>query len=173
VPFTFADSAAGGLGDLNADGTNGNDPIYVPRDARDTSEIVFAGSPAEIATQQQAFERFIERTVCLRRQRGSVAAPNSCRAPWVHSSSLSIRQSLPVVRGRDLSLQVELFNVLNLLNADWGLLRTPNSALLQHVGQTPSPSPEPVFRYDPARAATSTLNIESGYQLQVGVRYAF
>ena len=173
VPFTFADSAAGGLGDHNADGTNGNDPIYVPRDARDTSEIVFAGSPAEIATQQQAFEQLIESTACLRRQRGSIVAPNSCRGPWAHSSSLSIRQSLPVVRGRDLSLQVELFNVLNLLNADWGLLRTTNSALLQHVGQTPGPSPEPVFRYNPARAATSTLNIESGYQLQVGVRYAF
>lgn len=173
VPFTFADSAAGGLGDLNADGTNGNDPIYVPRDARDTSEIAFAGLPTEIATQQQAFERFIESTACLRRQRGSVVAPNSCRAPWVHSSGLSIRQSLPVVRGRDLSLDVELFNVLNLLNADWGLLRTPNSALLQHVGQTPGPSPQPVFRYDPARATTSTLNIESGYQLQLGVRYDF
>jgi hypothetical protein len=70
-------------------------------------------------------------------------------------------------------VQLEVFNLLNLLNADWGLLRVPNSALLQHVGQTPGPASQPVFRYDPARAATSTQNVESAYQLQLGVRYAF
>lgn len=173
TPFTFGDSAVGGLGDLNADGTSANDPIYVPRDAADTSEIVFAGSASEVATQQRALEQFIESMSCLRRQRGRIVAPNSCRGPWVNTTNLALRQSLPVVRGHELSVQLEVFNLLNLLNADWGLLRVPNGALLQHVGQTPGAASQPVFRYDPARAATSTQNVESAYQLQLGVRYAF
>jgi hypothetical protein len=173
APFTFGDSAVGGLGDLNADGTSANDPIYVPRDAADTAEIVFAGSASEVATQQQAFEQFIESTECLRRQRGRIVGPNSCRAPWANTTNLALRQSLPIARGHELSVQLEVFNLLNLLHADWGMLRVPNAALLQHVGQTTGSSPQPIFRYDPARVASSTQNVESAYQLQLGVRYAF
>ena len=173
APFTFGDSAVGGLGDLNADGTSANDPIYVPRNAADTAEIVFADAASEVATQQEAFERFIQSTECLRRQRGRIVAPNSCRGPWVNTTNLALRQSLPASRGHELSVQLEVFNVLNLLNADWGLLRVPNGALLQHVAQTTGSSPQPVFRYDPARAATSTQNVESAYQIQLGVRYTF
>ena len=43
TPFTYGDSTAEALGDLNADGTSANDPIYVPRNAMDPSEIMFAG----------------------------------------------------------------------------------------------------------------------------------
>src|SRR5205823_4743193 len=62
LPFTYTDSTAGEAGkqpngDLDADGSNANDPIYVPRNAADTSEITFQG--ADIARQQGALESFI------------------------------------------------------------------------------------------------------------------
>ncbi|HEV8497885.1 MAG TPA: carboxypeptidase regulatory-like domain-containing protein, partial [Gemmatimonadaceae bacterium] len=42
-PFTYlAWGAVRGRGDLNADGSNTNDPIYIPRSALDTNEIRFA-----------------------------------------------------------------------------------------------------------------------------------
>jgi len=185
-PFTFGDSTAGGLGDLNADGTSANDPIYVPLNALDPAEIKFSGvsdSPGadnSIAAQadrerlqQNAFELFIRDTPCLRRQRGTIVPRNSCRGPWVNTSNASLRQSLQAVHGHDISMQVEAFNVLNLLNPSWGLFRVPNPNLLRHVGETFGASPQPVFHFDAGSAATSTQNLESGYQLQLSLRYSF
>jgi hypothetical protein len=171
IPFTFGDSSAEGKGDLNADGTSANDPIYVPRNANDPSEVVFAGSDA--ATQGAAFERFIRDTPCLRRQRGAIVARNSCRGPWVNTSNASLRQSFQTIRGHAVSVQLDVFNVLNLLNSSWGLFQMPNRTILQHVGQTSGTASQPVFRFDAANAGTSTQNLESGYQFQLSLRYSF
>jgi len=171
TPFTFIDSSAAGLGDLNADGTSANDPIYVPSNASDPSEIVFAGNDAP--TQAAAFEKFIDDTPCLRRQRGRIVARNSCRGPWLNTSNASVRQSLQTISGHDVSLQLEVFNLLNLLNSSWGLMRLPNQTILQHVAQTSGAAPQPVFHFDAANAGASTQNLESGYQLQLSLRYNF
>lgn len=171
TPFTFGDSTPQGKGDLNADGTSANDPIYVPWNANDPAEIVFAGSDS--TTQAAAFERFIGDIPCLHRQRGKIVARNSCRGQWVNTSNASLRQSLETMRGHDVSLQLEVFNVLNLLNSSWGLLRLPNETILQHVRQTLGTAPQPVFHFDAANAGTSTQNLESGYQLQLSLRYSF
>jgi hypothetical protein len=73
-----------------------------------------------------------------------------------------------------MSLRVEIFNVLNLLNPRWGLVRVPNTVALEHVRQNTTVSPsEPVFRFDPARAAHSAANLESAYQIQLALRYRF
>jgi len=175
TPFTYGDSTAGNLGDLNADGTNANDPIYVPRNAADTSEIALDGGPADLAGQQVAFERFIAGTACLRRQRGRIVARNSCRGPWVHTTNASVRQSLPAMWGHAASLQLDVFNVLNLLDRDWGLYRVPNAVLLRQVGQTTGPASksQPVFHFDEARPRYDTQNVESAYQLQLALRYSF
>jgi hypothetical protein len=175
VRFTYLDSSATpGLGDLNADGSSANDPIYVPRNAADTSEILF-DPRADVALQQAAFEHFIESTPCLRRQRGRIVERNSCLAPWVHSAQLSVRQAMPVVSGQRLTLQLDVFNVLNLLNSRWGLLRVPNVNVLEHVNQTAG-GPDisrSVFRFNPSLQRYSTANAESSYQLQVAARYSF
>lgn len=176
VPFAYTDSSATGLGDLNADSTNSNDAIYVPRNAMDPSEITFSGTAAEVLMQREAFEAFIARQPCLRRQRGRIMARNSCTGPWVHSTNAAVRQELPVrfTAGHSLSVDVEIFNFLNLLNPRWGLLRIPTTNVLQHRGQDATVTPsEPVFSFDPARAAHSTANVESAYQIQLALRYRF
>jgi hypothetical protein len=80
---------------------------------------------------------------------------------------------LQAIRGHDVSLQLEVFNVLNLLNSSWGLFRIPNQTLLQHIRYTSGTSAQPVFRFVRASAGTSTRNLESGYQLQLSLRYSF
>ena len=52
-------------GDLNGDGFNGNDPIYIPKNATDPNEIRFVdqGSGSTLITaaaQATAFEKFIQ-----------------------------------------------------------------------------------------------------------------
>jgi hypothetical protein len=176
VRFTYLDSSATmGMGDLNADGTSANDPIYVPRDAADANEILFAGSPEQVVLQQAAFERFIEGSRCLRRQRGRIVERNSCTAPWVHSAHVSIRQGLPPLGDHRLTLQLDLFNVLNLLNSGWGLARIPTVNVLEHVSQTAGAPNESrsVFRFNPTRQRYNTANVESAYQFQLAARYSF
>ena len=186
-PFTYRSWGVGRRGDLNADGSNANDPIYVPRDALDTDEITFSGrsdapgadnSPSaqaeRVEVQQAAFERLIEGTECLRRRRGGILERNSCREPWSHTTIAAVRQPI-AIGGGALELELEAFNLLNLLNGDWGRYRVAAPALLEHVAQTLG-SPEesvPVFRFDASAPQWTTLTTESAFQLQLAVRYRF
>jgi hypothetical protein len=186
-PFTYLAGGAGGRGDLNADGSNINDPIYVPRDASDRDEIFFHGrwdapgadnSPdaqaERVTLQQRAFEEFIVRTPCLRRQRGQILERNSCREPWSHTTIASVRQAIPI-GGRALEVELDVFNVLNLLNGDWGRYRVAAPRLLEHVGQTlgEPETAQPIFRFDTTRPEWTTLQTESAFQLQLAVRYRY
>jgi hypothetical protein len=185
-PFTYL-AWGERRGDLNADGSNLNDPIYVPRSSSDPEEIVFSGrsdapgadnSPEAMAervtAQQTAFEAFIARSHCLREQRGRIVERHSCREPWSHTSIASLRQSVPI-GDRRFELEVDVFNVLNLLNGRWGRYRVADPRLLEHVGQT-SLVPETaqsVFRFDTTRPSWQTLRTESAFQLQLAVRHRF
>jgi len=184
-PFTFRSFGLGRLGDLNADGSNANDPIYVPRDAFDEDEILLSGrsddpdadnsdaAQAErVALQRAALERRIDTTDCLREARGRILARNECREPWSHTTIASVRQAIPIA-GQALEAQIDVFNVLNLLDRDWGQFRVAAPAILQHVGQTPGPPQESVsvFRYDPSAPEWTILPTESAFQLQLAVRY--
>ncbi len=174
-PFTYVARGAEPLGDLNADGSNTNDPIYVPRDARDPGEIRFSGvSPEDVSRQQAAFEEFITRTPCLRQQRGRHVHRNSCREPWTHTTVALLRQAVPAA-GRTLEGELQVFNVLNLLHRGWGQLRVAKPELLEHLGYTPGgpDSTQPVFHYDVAGSEWSTLLTESRFQLQLALRYRF
>ncbi len=183
-PFTYRAWGVGRRGDLNADGSNVNDPIYVPRHAFDTNEIRFSGHSAQagadtsaaaqaerVSRQQAAFERFIQSSSCLRRQRGRILERNSCREPWSHTTVLSVRQAIPIAGG-GLEAELDLFNVLNLLDSDWGLFRVAEPAVLQHVGQTRD-GEQPIFRFDTTRPRWTTLPTESAFQLQFALRYRF
>jgi hypothetical protein len=186
-PFTYITTGAGRRGDLNADGSNANDPIYVPRSALDTTEIRFepfvraapggAGfDTVSVASQAEAFDGFIDRTPCLRRRRGSILQRNGCREPWTHTTIASVRQGVPL--GRHLvEVELDLFNVLNLLNARWGQYRVSRPRVLEHVGQTTTDplSAQPIFQFDfdPTRSDWDILPTESAFQFQLAVRYRF
>ncbi len=185
-PFTYLATGVNRRGDLNADGSNANDPIYVPRDAHDPAEIMFVpfavpatdpgAAPVTITVEQQAeaFERRIERTPCLKRQRGRIVERNSCREPWSHTSIASARHAFSV-SGRAIEAQVEVFNVLNLLSGGWGRYRVAAPRILEHVGQTTGTAgaTQPIFRFDATRPEWTTIQAESAFQLQLALRYRF
>jgi hypothetical protein len=174
-PFTYLATGLDRRGDLNADGSSANDPIYVPRSALDTGEIRFEPTEAATAAEQaSAFDRFIDETACLRRQRGRIVERNSCREPWTHTSIASVRQGIPVGR-RELEVELDFFNLLNLLDGGWGRYRLARPGVLEHVGQTPGEggSSQPVFRFDGTRTRWETLPAESVFQVQVAMRYRF
>ena len=183
LPFTYVAGGNQNTGDLNADGTNVNDPIYIPRSAFDTAEIQFSGDAASVARQAEALERFIDGAFCLRRQRGRIMARNSCRSPWINTTNISLRQSVPPVHGHQLAVELEIFNLLNFLNGHWGRIALPSAIttpiaevnLFSQVDQTSGPlsRSQPIFAFDPETRRFDSRNVDSYYQMQLSARYSF
>ena len=186
-------------GDLNGDGFNGNDPLYIPRNAADPTEIQI-GAPQNPAAavsatnpfvldpaMAQAFESFIRANDCLNDQRGKIMERNSCRTPWSQKLDLSIRQSLPEVRGQRLTLQLDIFNFGNLLNKKWGQVEQPVLSPTfpqQQVLQLRSRQAGPLSQSQNQFTFNSTVQ-QSGaflaqqtlasnfYQMQFTIKYSF
>jgi Carboxypeptidase regulatory-like domain/TonB dependent receptor len=193
VPFVYVAGGSGSNGDLNGDLVNGNDPIYVPRDATDPSEIRIGTGVGALFSQNlpaaRAFNKFIENQPCLDRQRGRIMERNSCRTPFQHRLDLSIRQSIPQLRGQQLALQLDFFNLLNFLNKDWGQNKLPtlsatnnNQSALVVTGRNPGPLSQsiPTFTFDTRLYDATTGNAKpfanrtgSVYQIQLSLRYTF
>jgi hypothetical protein len=166
-------SGSTGLGDLNADGFQGNDLLYVPTSATDPTQIQFRTATftnaqgqrisVSAADQAAAFQRLIDSSECLASQRGQIMTRNSCRQPFFNQFDLNLRQSLPEFAGQRISIQLDVFNFGNLLNKEWGQqLVTPQSGnsnvpLVTHVGQSSADARTavPIVTYNPFTFETS------------------
>ncbi len=102
-------------GDVNADGINGNDLPFIPDDA---SQITLADP-----SQFSALSDFLDGQDCLREARGGLLRRNACRNPWQNYLNARFGATIPTVAGQGLELSLDLFNVLNFINRDWGLYK--------------------------------------------------
>jgi len=184
--------------DMNGDGNYNNDPIYVPTDATDPNQMRFSdiksGSTVKYtaAEEAQAFNDFIDGTPCLRNARGTILQRNSCRAPWSNVVNVSVRQSLSAFHSQRASVQLDVFNFLNMLNKNWGqqaftysdvtllyggnVLANPTGSLIATDNNgTPNPlATQPLYQFTPGRQPKFNFNnIESNYQMQLSFRYSF
>ncbi|HVO34782.1 MAG TPA: carboxypeptidase regulatory-like domain-containing protein, partial [Gemmatimonadales bacterium] len=117
-------------GDLNGDGVNGNDLIYVPRNQSemnfDTLKIGSGASQVVYTPAQEAaaWDAFINQDPYLKTRRGQYAQRNAAFLPWVWRLDGSISQDLGrAIGGQQHRLQIRLdvLNLTNLINKDWGL----------------------------------------------------
>jgi hypothetical protein len=194
VPFTYVAN-----GDLNGDLYNGNDPIYIPRHATDDTEIQIGTGVNSLFRQDtiaaRAFDRFINSQDCLVRQRGRIMERNSCRSPAQSRLDLSVRQSIPQFRGQRLAVQLDIFNMLNFLNKNWGLVRLPTlsptfndqralSVTGRNSGRLDQSIPTFTFNNQLYQSDNTKLNFGaplpfqgrtngSTYQIQLTMRYSF
>jgi hypothetical protein len=108
-------------GDANADGFDNlgagrfNDAVYVPRDADD---ITLA--PGE---QFELLDQYIEQEPCLREHRGELLRRNSCREPWSGRLDARLSERVPGLRSHILEVVADFFNVLNMIDHNWGQVR--------------------------------------------------
>jgi hypothetical protein len=184
TPYTIVTN-----GDINGDLVTNNDPIYIPRDARNPNEITFAGTPGSqaVVEQQIAFENIIENNECLRNQRGGIMKRNSCRSPFQHRMDFSLRQSLPEIAGQNFTAQLDIFNFLNFLNKEWGQIKLPVEApdfpqqrVLTVRGRTAGPlnTSQTTFELLPAVRTAGLYQVAPNreanfYRMQLTFRYAF
>lgn len=175
--------------DFNRDGFNGNDLIYVPKDA---SEITFSnftypnGVTYTAAEQSALFFKYIEQDKYLRTRKGQYAERNGAQFPWRNQVDIKILQDLFTNIGKNkntIQLSLDIFNFGNLINNNWGKVRTINApSLLVPTNQNSivvGGTVRPTFRLQTDRNGPVTetfrdnVSITSTYFMQMGIRYIF
>lgn len=161
-------------GDINGDGSTGNDLVYVPASQ---SEVNFAASTTTSPLQSwNNLNQFIEDTECLREARGQVIKRNTCREPWSNRFDFRVAQNISALRGQNAQVTLDILNFGNLLNREWGRsqfqsnqafnLLTPSGTTVVNGRRIYAPFTIPA---DPFTIS----NLDSRYQVQLGLRYTF
>lgn len=178
--------------DFNRDGFNGNDLIYIPKDARNTSEITFVPTASingiiySAAQQAQLFEDYINQDKYLKAHRGQYAERNGGQFPWRNQADVRLLQDLFVKVGKSrntIQFSVDIFNAGNLLNPAWGKFKALNAASIlipqNQAALVAGGTVVPTFRLatDRGQIITRTfrdvLTTASTYSIQFGLRYIF
>jgi hypothetical protein len=174
---TFFEYAQGGRfnytygGDINNDGSNLNDLIYIPTQD-EVLQMQFSG-----AGQAEAFEQFIRQDDYLSGRRGQYAERYGALAPWRGKWDVRILQdfNFKVSDGRTNTIQfsIDVLNIGNLINSDWGLIQLPTN--VQPLGVTVDQNNVPTFTFNPELQETFVYDssLLSRWQAQFGLRYIF
>jgi len=103
--------------DINGDSAETNDLFYVPAGPGD---VMWTGG----AEMEQAFFEWMEANAPeLQAYRGQVAPANEFRAGWTNTFDVRVSQEIPAFfEGHKAEIALDIMNVGNLLNEDWGLI---------------------------------------------------
>ncbi|CAN5642635.1 carboxypeptidase regulatory-like domain-containing protein [soil metagenome] len=179
-------------GDVNNDGNNANDLIYIPRSASEIALVNSASNTgtgfidtrttAQIWTQ---LNNFISQDKYLSSHRGQVAAANAVVLPFYKKLDLNVTQSISLKTGKErhtVQVSLDILNLGNLLNKQWGLVKVPSVTNflayrgLAADGKTPTYS----FTYQNeggqipyTNSFVNSTSIASRWQMQIGFRYIF
>jgi outer membrane receptor protein involved in Fe transport len=173
TPFTYTIA-----GDANGDGFGGDDIMYVPAHPVPGGDVELAAF--DEATRQflpapgaeySALSKAIWDQPCLRTQRGRVMRRNSCRAPWNNHTEARLSRVFSTFEGHDLEFMLDVFNVLHLIDSDWGQVRGADGNLLELVGYDQARGRGVYHRVDSAREPID--QDASRWRMQLGARYSF
>ncbi|RCH55087.1 hypothetical protein DJ568_07805 [Mucilaginibacter hurinus] len=173
TPYTYLYN-----GDLNGDGRFNNDLLFVPANSSQINlqDIVNSKTGAIIATAQQqwaSLEKFIAEDPYLSKNKGRYAGRNEATTPWEHHVDIRITQDIgALVKGKKNALQLTLdvFNVGNLLNKNWGRSYFTASQAVSLISVTSSKG----FNYSRTNSKGYDIaDLASRWQGQLGIRYIF
>jgi hypothetical protein len=168
-PFTW-----GVEGDANADGY-ADDPVYVPAhpvSGGDVSLVVEDAGGQLLPADQSVYAelaKVIDEQSCLRTQRGRLLRRNSCRNPWTSRTDARFSRLFAAGGSRSLELTLDVFNLLHLLDADWGVIHgVDDSRLLRLVRYDPA-AQRGIYQFLP-RAPRAADTESSRWRMQLGAR---
>jgi hypothetical protein len=195
APTTFALFGEGRTGrsfsyvfknDANGDNANAlNDLFYVPRDRNDVGfrDVTVNGTLVTAAQQADNFWRYVDGNSYLSRHRGSATQRNGSTAPWISQFDLRITQALPKLFEAKSELYLDLLNIGNLLNKDWGRIDDTSGGLVgvaEFVGTEQAPNAAPgvqryVYRFTtpPSEYVRQDTKGQSRWAAQFGIKVSF
>ena len=102
------------IGDANGDGQGGNDLFYVPA----PGDVTF--TQRSTAANIAAFNAFLQSDDCLAAHVGRVMPRNACRSKFRNQIDVRLTQELPLAWGSKAELFLDVLNIGNLINKEWG-----------------------------------------------------
>ncbi len=169
-------------GDVNGDGSGINDLIYIPRDQSEINFVPFTdrgGNVVSADDQWAAFNTFIEQDDYLKEHRGEIADRFGGVNPWFFNIDLRVMQDIAFLSGNTrhtFQISLDILNVPNLLNSDWGVRQVANSLATSSLELTGfNAEGDPTFNYKSNLTETfvDDPGLFSRWQIQLGVRYFF
>ncbi len=157
-------------GDVNGDGSGGNDLIYIPKDKNDIN----LADPS----QWDALNAFIEQDEYLSKHRGEIAERNGLVNPWYFNMDMRILQDFSIQafgKKNSLQLSIDILNLPNLLNSGWGVRQVASAAATSPLKLTGFDSNgEPIFSFSGvSKTFVDDPGLFSRWQMQIGLRYTF
>lgn len=187
LPYTYRLNS-----DINNDGQTQNDAMYIPKSAADI--VLLPTNAQDTRTPAQIYEQlnaFIEQDPYLSKHKGEYAERNGARTPWSHIFDLHLAQDFYISAGgrkHTLQFTFDVFNIGNLLNKDWGLIKLPSittaqlpatlsGSILTFRGfENPAISggrSRATYSYTPVNSSFVNAPFDSRWRGQLGVRYSF
>ncbi len=163
-------------GDINGDGSNLNDLIYIPTQA-DLATYNFNGATiAEQEAQRTSYEAYIQQDEYLRGRRGDYAEKYAILSPWRGRWDVKLLQDYDIKVGdrtNTIQFSLDILNLGNLLSSDWGVIEIPVND--QPIGVSVDNTGTPVYSFDTSQTKTfgNDFSLDSRWQAQVGLRYIF
>jgi len=183
--FGYADGGSVFLGEDN----QSLELMYIPKDQNDINLINKLDGDGNIvlsAAQQWAdLNAFIENDKYLNEKRGSYAERNSSRVPFMNLFDMRIAQDFYMnVGGKRNTLQValDIFNVGNMLNKDWGRIYYASGAFYNNYPLVrfegfEADKTTPKYSYTKPKGDIWAIDdsgiLSSRWQGQVTIRYIF
>ncbi|MDQ0107096.1 hypothetical protein J2T02_002213 [Chitinophaga terrae (ex Kim and Jung 2007)] len=168
-------------GNANRDGSTGNnDLIYVPKDKNDI--ILIPSNPDDKRTPDQIWNdlnSFISSDKYLNSRRGKFAERNGDHYPWWNHFDVKIIQDIDFARiapksKSKLQASLDIINVGNLLNSNWGVAQTVNTPNFLIYRDSNGPNGQQRYSFNNIGSPfLDATNILSRWQMQLGIRYLF
>ena len=181
------------FGSFTSEAYKGPQLIYIPENENgivlgdynaDTKELtVYDRNSTEFQTMWAELDAYISQDDYLRERRGRYAEKNGSRLPWENIFDLKITQDLFVNvadRKQTLQLGIDIFNVGNMLNKDWGRMYSvyKGNVSLMKFERMQADKTTPVFSFqrptedEPWGRKKGSLN-SARWQAQVSIKYIF
>ncbi len=115
--------------DMNGDG-NTSDLMYIPRDKNDITFIDFTSSGVTVTAQEQldAFWSYLESDSYLSDNKGKYAERFGKLEPWYNNIDFKFAQEIFTGIGESrrgtLEITLDILNIGNMLNSEWGSYKT-------------------------------------------------
>ena len=170
-------------GDINNDGSNSNDLMYVPTNAEiDVMNFASAtdvnGQLADQSSQRAALKSFIAQDKYLSSRRGAYTEKYDAETPWFGQVDFKIMQDFKIKKtSKTIQFSLDFVNLGNLISSKWGVRKyatsigyyQPLSVSLTNNNTTP------VYQFDTnlKNTFTSSPDLLSRWQMQLGFRYIF
>lgn len=188
APFSMVYFSQGSVfsGDANNDDVWTNDLVYIPTGPDDTKMVLTTNNWDEL-------ESFLNQFDEIKDQRGKISERYSLRQPWRNNLDIRISQEIPTANKQKIQFTLDILNLLNLLNHEWGyqyFISNSSYSLMRYEGSVSQAEINaglykqedlskikagfvPNFRGNTKDAIFNVLDLQSRWQMQLGIRYFF